>query len=187
MLAEAAGVKSPPPQTPAKRIAAPSRGLLERAKGWLLFTAIDGRNESRARANAPFAPRNPRGFVLLAMVPGILLLLATAAIFWRPIAADPDMLSSIPIDTPAQTPVERKLIRNIALLREGIWEARLPPWSEIRSRAWRASAIPRCMPRSRRCSARSPAFGETIGDRSPPGVRARPRVPGADRRFAPRA
>ncbi len=170
MLAEAAGVKSPPPQTPAKRIAAPSRGLLERARGWLLFTAIDGRSKPRARANAPFAPRSPRGFIILAMVPGIVLLLVAAMIFWRPVSADPDMLSVIPIDAPAQTPVERKLIQNIGVLREGIWEARLPPWSDVPVKGMARVSNPDVHAALESLLGEIAAFGEAIGNRSPPGV-----------------
>lgn len=129
MLGEAAreSVKA----TPARRAAGPRRGIFERLQGWVLFGTIDGRGEKRARLNAPFDPRNRRGVVLLALVPGLLLLIAAGAIFWRPLLADPDTLSTIPIAVPAQTAAETKLIRNIAILRDGMWEARLPPWSYV--------------------------------------------------------
>lgn len=170
MLAEAAGVKSPPPQAPARRAAVPSRGLAGRLKGWLLFTAIDGRSEPRARANAPFEPRSPRGFVALALVPGIVLLVATAAAFWRPISADPDTLSAIPIEAPAQTPAEHKLIQNIAVLREGIWEARLPPWSDVPSKGIARVSNPDVHAALQALLGEIAAFGDAIGDRAPPGI-----------------
>ena len=168
MLAEAAGVKSPPPQ--ARRSAMPARGLIERIKGWALFAAIDGRSETRARANAPFDRRSPRGFIVLAMVPGLILLIATGAMYWRPLSADPDTLSAIPIDAPALTPVEGRLIRNIAVLREGIWEARLPPWSDVPFKGLARVSNPDVHAALEQLLGEIRDFGDAIGNRSPPEV-----------------
>jgi hypothetical protein len=177
MLAEAAedsGVKAPPPQTPSKRRVASSRGLLDRVQGWLLFTAIDGRSVSRARANAPFEPRGSRGFVLLALVPGLLLLIATGVIFWRPILAEPDVLSTIPVDAPSQTPVERKLIGNIAMLRDGIWEAKLPPWSDVPLKGMARVSNPEVHADLVALLAEIRNFGDAIADHAPPNAHRDP-------------
>ncbi|HEX4302588.1 MAG TPA: hypothetical protein VHZ78_07330 [Rhizomicrobium sp.] len=168
MLADAAqdSVKPPPPQ--ARRVAAPSRGLVDRAKGWLLFTAIDGRTKSRARGNAPFAPRRQRGLILAALAPGLALLLIIGAIFWRPISAEPETLSAIPIPLPAQTAVERKRIQNIAVLREGLWEARLPPWSDVPVKGMARVSNPQVHAELATLIGEIASFGDAINDRGPP-------------------
>ena len=144
------------------------RGLFRRLRSWVMFAAIDGRAEQRARSNAPFAPRSARAFVLLAMVPGLLLLLLAAVLFWRPLSAEPETLSTIPIDVPAQTAVERRLIQNIVLLREGIWEARLPPWSVLPSKGMaRVSNTDIHAPMAALLEEIA-GFGETFADRATP-------------------
>ncbi|MEI9886285.1 MAG: hypothetical protein WDN08_07230 [Rhizomicrobium sp.] len=168
MLAEAAQdrVKVPP----AQRAAAQRRGLLERVKGWVLFTAVDGRGEKRARLNAPFEPRDRRGVVLLALIPGVLLLLATGAIFLRPLTAEPDALATIPVAVPAQTEVERKLIGKIVLLRDGLWEARLPPWSAVPFKGMARVSNPEVHAALDTLLGEITAFGAAIGNRAPPGI-----------------
>lgn len=169
MLAEAVedGVKSPPQ---ARRAAAPRRGLVERVRAWLAFTALDGRSAPRAAANAPFEPRGMQGFVLLALVPGLLLLLAVGTIFWRPLTAEPDSLSTIPVDVPAQTDVERSLVHNIAVLREGLWEARLPPWSDLPSKGLGRISNPQMHAELASLIGEIAALGASIANRAPPGV-----------------
>ncbi len=168
MLAEAARdeIKVPP----ARHAATPRRRLWERAKGWVLFSAIDGRGEKRARLNAPFEPRNRRGVAFLALVPGLLLLLAAGVIFWRPLMAEPDTLSTLPLVVPAQTEVERKLIRNIAALRDGIWEARLPPWSSVPIKGMARVSNLEVHDTLEALLREIAEFGAAIGNRAPPGV-----------------
>ncbi|HXC54339.1 MAG TPA: hypothetical protein VNU97_03515 [Rhizomicrobium sp.] len=172
MLAEAVdeGVKAPPPQAPAKRAAAPSRPVFERLKGWLLFAAVDGRSEPRARANAPFEPRSRRGFILAALAPGLVLLLAAGAVLIRPLPGDPDTLSAIPIEPPSQTPAERKLIQNIAVLREGLWEAKLAPWSSVPARGLARVSNPDVHAALAALLGEIASFADAIEDRAPPGV-----------------
>ena len=147
-----------------------SRGLFYRLRSWVMFVAIDGRAEQRARSNAPFEPRSARAFVLLALVPGLFLLLLAAALFWRPLSAEPETLSTIPIDVPAQTAVERRLIQNIVLLREGIWEARLPAWSVLPSKGMaRVSNTDIHAPMAALLSDIA-SFGETFASRATPGA-----------------
>ena len=146
------------------------RGLLQRMRSWILFTAVDGRAEQRARSNASFEPRSVLGLVATALVPGLVVLLAGAALFWRPIAAEPEPLATIPVDVPAQTAVERKLIQNIALLREGIWEARLPAWSFLPSKGMARVSNPEVHPALAALLGEIGTFGDSIANRAPPGV-----------------
>jgi hypothetical protein len=172
MLAEAVEgeVKAPAPQVQPRRAAAPSRGLFERLQGWVLFAAIDGRGAKRARASAPFAPRGSRGFFILAMIPGLLLLLATGVIFWRPLPSDPPALSTIPVDAPPQTPAEKKLIRNIGVLRDGIWEAKLAPWSSVPYKGLGRVSNPDVHAALDALRGEIAAFGAGIGDHAAPGI-----------------
>ncbi len=169
MLADAAQDAVKKPQT--RRVAAPSRGLIDRAKGWVLFTAIDGRTKSRARGNAPFEPRRQRGLILAALAPGLLLLLLTAAIFWRPMSAEPEPPGAIPIPLPAQTAVERERIQSIAVLREGLWEARLPPWSDVPLKGMARVSNPEVHADLTALIGEIAAFGDAIADRGPPNAR----------------
>lgn len=176
MLAEAIddGVKTPPPAPPkakARRKAASTRGLFDRFTGWTVFQGVDGRSEKRARTNGPFDPRSPRGIIGLALVPGVLLFAVTMALAWNPVSAEPDVLSTIPVDVPAQTSVERRLIQNIGVLREGIWEAKLPPWLVVPSKGMARVSNPDVHEALERLFTDLRNFGDPIGYRAPPGVR----------------
>lgn len=172
MLAETIedGVKAP--QSERTPSASPrSRGWRDRIRGLVLFEAIDGRSRDRAHANAPFAPRRSRGLILLAAVPGLLLLAVAGALFWHPLASDPDTLSTIPVAAPSQTAGERKLIQKIGVLREGLWEARLPPWTSVPYRGIARVSNPDVHDTLDALLREISSFGDTIGDRAPPGVR----------------
>jgi hypothetical protein len=169
MLADAIqdSVKAP---TKSRRSGAPSRGLLDRLRGFVLFQAIDGRDSRTAHANGPFERRRSRGLYAAALIPGALLLLGTGALAWHPLNADPDMLATIAISAPSQTPAEKKLIGKIALLREGIWEARLTPWEEIPSKGMARVSNGDIHTALADLIGQITTFGQTVGDRAPPGI-----------------
>jgi len=169
MLAEAVqdGVKTP---AKARRAAAQTRGWLARARGFILFVAVDGRARKVANANGPFDGREWRGLAAAALVPGIAVLLATAAFAWHPLTADPDSLSTIAVAAPSQTPAEKKVIGKIALLREGLWEARLTPWEEIPSKGMARVSNGEMHAALDTLIGEITSFGESIGNRAPPGM-----------------
>ncbi|MBV8777664.1 MAG: hypothetical protein JO258_10760 [Alphaproteobacteria bacterium] len=158
------------PKPATRRRAAPARGLIDRVKGWIAFHAVDGRTPARARGNAPFDAQSPRGLIAFALLPGVLLLVITFILSWNPISATPDVLSTVPIEPPLQTPVEKKLIQNIGVLREGIWEAKLPPWSDIPTKGMARVSNPDVHAALDKLFADMAAFGDTIGDSAVPGV-----------------
>ena len=163
---------APPPQAaPARTPNIRPRGLLDRIKGFLLFEAIDGRHADRAHANGPFALRRSRGLVFLACVPGLLLLLIGGALLWHPLPGDSDPLSAIPIAAPSQTAIESKLVQRIGVLRDGIWEARLPPWASVPVKGLARVSNPDVHPKLEALLAQISDFGDAIADRAPPGVR----------------
>ncbi len=147
------------------------RSLFARFKGFVLFEAIDGRRADGAHANGPFALRRSRGLVLLAGVPGLLVLLIGGALSWHPLPGDPDSLTSIPIPAPPQTAIEGKLIQKIGVLREGIWEARLPPWSSVPLKGLARVSNPDVHEKLDALLREIASFGDAIADRGPPGVR----------------
>lgn len=168
MLAEAIqdGVKAPPKS----RRAAPSRGLIDRLRGLVLFEAVDGRDAKTANANGGFDRRHTRGLYAAAIIPGALLFLAAGALAWHPLTADPDTLTSIPAAAPSQTTAEKNLIGKIALLREGIWEARLTPWEEIPSKGMARVSNGEMHAALADLIGEITTFGQTIADRGPPGI-----------------
>jgi len=172
MLADSVDDAAKPPQVVRKPApSGHSRALVDRLKGFILFEAIDGRRAESARANATFASRGWRGLVLLSCVPGLLLLVAGGALSWHPLPGDPDTLTSIPVQPPSQTAIEAKLIQKIGALREGIWEARLPPWESIPVKGLARVSNPEVHPKLEALLREIAGFGDAIADRGPPGVR----------------
>ncbi|MBL6853277.1 MAG: hypothetical protein ISS15_14855 [Alphaproteobacteria bacterium] len=169
MLAEAIqdGVKAPAKR---RRRAAPSRGLFDRLRGFVLFEAVDGRGTKAANTNGPFEERRSLGLYVAAAIPGLVLLATAGALAWHPLKADPDTLTTIAISAPSQTPVERKLIGKVALLREGLWEARLTPWEEIPSKGMARVSNGDMHEALADLIGEITTFGQTVDDRAPPGI-----------------
>ena len=169
MLADAIqdGVKAP---AKPQRSRAPTRGMFDRLRGLVLFEAIDGRDHRTANANGAFERRSARGLYAAALIPGVLLFLAAGAFAWHPLNADPDTLTTLAVSAPSQTPAEKNVIGKIALLREGIWEARLTPWEEIPSRGMARVSNDEMHGALAELIGQITTFGQTVGDRAPPGI-----------------